>query len=107
MLYPTYGSVDGGTEILIYGSNFDLDLGGIKCKFGTQEVDAEIIELGTLIKCTTVAAVSTTANSDVEVTVSIDGGLHYFGNNIDPDYYEAMEFTYIIDPVIVSATPQT
>lgn len=40
---PDIGSVDGGTEIVIEGEHLDVDLGGIKCKFGTEEVDAEVI----------------------------------------------------------------
>lgn len=42
---PKQGSVHGGTTVTVKGYNLDPTLGGIKCKFGTTEVDAIVVEL--------------------------------------------------------------
>jgi hypothetical protein len=73
--WPKLGQQSGGTVVTIAGQKFDPSLGGFKCKFGSIEVDAILVELLLKLQCVSPAASTGTAS----FSVSIDGGKKYFG----------------------------
>jgi len=50
---PNLGTVRGGTQVLIHGSNFDSSLGGIYCRFGSNVVLAKVIDSDRIVQCIT------------------------------------------------------
>jgi hypothetical protein len=43
-ILPETGLETGNTKVIIHGSNLDISLGGIYCKFGESIVQATIIK---------------------------------------------------------------
>jgi len=73
----TFGDINGGTEVIVYGSYLDPSFGGIACKFGTVVVNAIAIEMNSLIKCISPPALISTVSNKVDFAVSVDG-YNYF-----------------------------
>jgi len=84
-----------------------MDRGGLKCRIGTQETAASIIKQESLVKCITPVPIDVTQNTEVEVLISIDGGLNYFGSHIDPDLDSPPTFTYLLAPTFTSLSQTT
>ncbi|GMH75266.1 hypothetical protein TL16_g06702 [Triparma laevis f. inornata] len=91
-VYPTGGLISGGSQVSLQGTNF-IDTPGLKCKFGTEVVDATFVS-STMITCFAPAA--TSSSRAVSVLVSNDN----FGStpstaNVAFSYFSAAEASHL------------
>jgi len=91
---PTFGAVSGGTQVTVYGYNFE-DRESLKCKFGTVEVDATYLA-STSITCDAPAGVVGT----VDVELSMNGGVDYtVSSNV--------KFDFVPDITVSTISPES
>eukprot|EP00557_Chaetoceros_sp_GSL56_P007760 CAMPEP_0176504942 /NCGR_PEP_ID=MMETSP0200_2-20121128/16223_1 /TAXON_ID=947934 /ORGANISM="Chaetoceros sp., Strain GSL56" /LENGTH=986 /DNA_ID=CAMNT_0017904449 /DNA_START=284 /DNA_END=3244 /DNA_ORIENTATION=- len=95
MIYPTFGSMHGGTKLMIKGEGFQTSKTNVAlCRIGEEMVEAEIFN-STLATCRTPPSTST---GTVLVQITFDQGRYYIPTT--------SMFTYVMEPVIVDIFPR-
>lgn len=103
-MFPKFGSIDGGTRVIVTGLGF-ADHGGVACSFGGVKAPGDVLS-GTKVACTSPAMVTSrpagTAGQIVPILVTING-LHY-GFNAG-GWSEEVLYEYVEVPVISFIRP--